>query len=330
MKKIISVVIFCVILVVSMFGLNRVFVDKSLNRYYILSHEIDKIEDIDVQVYGSCHAYTSFDTAYFTETSGVSSYNMSNPGEIIPTTYLRMLERFKKDKPEVALVEVWGVNAYETYDSTEKILGNYLPSNLELIPFSREKREVIQEFETLDMIEDNFAFIKYRERLLEFSLTEVDFNYSFERAEKIYNSGEWPNYVYDEMENRLENKGFKSNPPVAIKDYPELQARVNDDEVLAVEANLMKYIDKIIELCKKNDVEVIFYRAPYRSTENELRKANYLDKYFADRNISFVDLEKEIEYDYEEDFNDYEHLSKIGAMKSTDYLGEMIINTMGI
>jgi len=328
MKRAISIACVGLITLVLISNMNDVFVDKSLNRYYILSREIETIKEIDVQVYGSCHAYTSFDSAYFSEKYGMSSYNMSNPGEIMPSTYLRMVERFKKDKPEVVLVETWGVNAYETYNPTEKIMDSYFRINIEDIPFSKEKAEVINDFETLDMIEDNVALIKYRDRLTTFTLNKLDFDYCFEDASEIYNTGEWAKYLYDEMKNRLSNSGFKSNPSTPILDYQEQQAQIEENETLEVEADLMKYVDKIIELCKEENVPLIFYRAPYRSTANELRKANYLEKYFAGKDVLFFDLEKELEYDYENDFFDYEHLSTVGATKSTDFLSEKIFGVL--
>ena len=328
MKKLVSVITFSVVLIIAVNISNEIFVEKYLNRYYMLSQEIKEINDIDVQVYGSCHSYTSFNTLYFTETYGISSYNMANPGEIMPSTYLRMLERFKTDKPKVVLVDIWGVNAYETYDKTERILDYYLRSNIEDIPISRAKLEVINDFEALDMLEDNFAVAKYKDRLLELSLNELDFSYSFKKANEMYNA-DGTLYSYNEMENRIAHNGFKSNPSTPISNYDELQAKVDDNDMLRVEADLLKYVDKIIELCKKNNVEIIFYRAPYRSTKNELRKVNYLRVYFEEKEVLFYDLEKELQYNYEEDFYDYEHLSELGAKKATVFLSEKIMSVIG-
>ena len=310
MKKIISVIIFCVIAVHFILAANSLFVDKSLNRYYMLSRELEQYDNIDVQIYGSCHAYTSFDSLYFTQKTGISSYNMSNPSEIIPATYLRMYERFKKDVPEVVFVETWGVNAYETYIEKELIFEKYLPLNIEDIPFSTEKLSVINNYDSLDILEDNFHIAKYKERLLEFSLTEADFDYSFEKAAEIYDP-ESENWLYQEMDNRFTHNGFKSNPSTELLDYEEQQAQVSEEDSLKVESDLICYVEKIIQLCKDNDVHLIFYRAPYRSSENELKKANYLKDYFE---------EKEIEFDYKQDFYDYEHLSDSGAKKCTDFL----------
>lgn len=298
-------------------------VEKYLNRFYMLSKELKTIDNIEVQVYGSCHAYSSFNSKLFTDLYGVYSYNMANPSETIPASYLRMYERFKKDKPKVVLVEIWGINAYDTYISKEEILDTYLRTNIENIPFSLEKMKVIQDFEALDALEDNIAILKYKDRVLDFVLNEVDFDYSFERANNYFNP-ERDKPSYNEMKTRLENNGFWACPTDNMYDYADYIPEVGAHEKLEVEADLMKYIDKIIQLCEEQDVKLIFYRAPYRSNANELKKVNWLADYLSEKNVAFYDLEPAIEWDYTVDFYDYEHLSETGANKATLYLGEII------
>ena len=87
----------------------------------------------------------------------------------------------------------------------------------------------------------------------------------------------------------------------------------------------MKYVCKIIDLCEEHDVELIFYRAPYTSTVNELKKSNWFADYCAERGILYVDLEKELSFDIETDFLDYHHLNESGALKATDYLAEIVL-----
>lgn len=324
MKKILSILVFGAGMLCIIILLNPLFVDKKFNRYYILSEELKQIEDIDVQVYGSCHAYSSFNTLYFTEETGVSSYCMANPGEIMPASYLRIKERLKNDIPKVVVVETWGVNAYETYLTEESIFEEYFGLNVENIPFSKEKLEVINRYDALDLLEENFYIAKYKDRLLQFSIDEIDFDYSYEKAKAKYYS-EMTSWLYDEMENRLEYRGFDANPFNDLSDYPKKQAKVSRNSVLEVEEDMMYYVEKIIELCDLNDTKLIFYRAPYRSTKNELRKENYLDAYFEERGIPYYNLEEEIEFDYKWDFLDYEHLSRRGAQKATEFLMEKIL-----
>ena len=316
MKKFLSCIVFCLILLGLLDQVGEVLISKPYNRYYILEKHLEEIgTDFDVQVFGSCHSYTSFNPNYLLEQTGLESFVYGNPGEIMPATYLRMLEQFKDYTPKVALVEIWGINPYETYDSTDTILGAYLQNNIERIPFSVEKLEVIHQYDSLDMFETNFAFSKYKERIMENTLQSFDFNYSYEDA-KVHASE--PFQI--EMTSRLANYGFKVNSSNPLDKYEDLQNHVSKDDILEIEADIVKYILKIIELCESYNVELIFYRSPYISKVNELRKLNHFQKICDAHNVLFIDLEQKINYDYSTDFYDYEHLSETGANKSTEYM----------
>ncbi len=316
MKKVLSCIAFCLILFGLLHQAGEILISKPYNRYYHLEKHLEEIgSDFDVQIYGSCHSYTSFNPNTLREQTGLESFVFGNPGEIIPTTYLRMREQFKDYAPKVALVETWGINPYETYDSTESILGSYLQTNMERIPFSFEKLKVIQRYSSLDFVESNFLFSKYKERIMENALHSYDFDYSFEEA-----NNDASEVSKTEMISRLENNGFKVNPSTPLNDYLQLQKHVRKSNVLEIEPDIAEYIIKIIELCDSYDVELIFYRSPYISKVNELRKLNHFQQICDAYNVQFLNLEKEIRYDYSTDFFDYEHLSETGATKSTEYL----------
>ena len=134
--------------------------------------------------------------------------------------------------------------------------------------------------------------------------------------------------MYEEMENRFKNNGFLAKKFQPLLDYEERQSDVPEDESLAIESDIMKYVDKIIEVCDEYGVKLIFYRAPYVSTENELRKLNYLEQYLEGQGVEFFDMEKEIAYDYAQDFNDYQHLSEEGAQKTTEYLSKIVVESL--
>ena len=327
MKKVIRIIAFSIVFILLFEVANDILIVKSTNRYYMLRQELKEQKAYDVQVFGSCHAYSSFNPIVLEEEYGISAYNMSNPSEIMPATYLRVLEQLKKNKPKVVLVETWGINAYETYISSDDIMQSAFPFNIGDIPVSKEKLEVINDFETLDFWEDNFAIFKYRSRIFDSSLSEIDFHYSFDKTKELYGE-ETDGWICVEMENRFKHDGFLAKSSIPREDYEERQNEVAEDDVLSIEPDIMKYVDKIIEICDSYDVKLIFYRTPYISTENELRKVNYLEQYLEQRGVDFYDMEKEINYNYSEDFNDYEHLSEIGARKTTEYLGEKIIEVL--
>ncbi len=333
-KRIVSCVLFCALLLAMIARVNEIVLYKTYNRYYMLEQEIENFDQAyDVQIFGACHSYTSFHAPYFQEQYGLSAYDLGNPGEIVPVTYLQMLEYFKKDVPKVALVEIWGINAYETYSSQDRIFSYYMPVNIEGLPLSLEKMKVIRNYSSLDPLLENFPIAKYKDRIMSMELIEEDFDYTFD---EIYEHTS--DYTKTEMGMRFSNNGFCEmpmhfnggnssqiyTPYMNVSDYPQKQASVGN-ETLPLEEDMLKYVQKIVALCEEYDVPLIFYRAPYISTENELKKANWFEEYCASNDIMYFDLEKEMTFDFDTDFLDYEHLNQAGAKKATDFLGEKIM-----
>lgn len=326
MKKVISCLLFCALIVGTLIPLNAFLIPKGDNRYYMMEQYLQENPEQnlhDVQVYGSCHAYTSFNPLYFEECTGVSAFVYASPSEIIPTTYLRMIEQFKIHTPKVALVETWGINPYETYIPSFEILGESLPSAIEMIPFSREKQEVIDDFDTLDSLAMHFPLITYKDRLTDGSINTCDFDYAFEDVQTY--SKEW---LYNEMSLRFSLNGFKRYSSNEIITYPARQVTIKDGAFTPIEPVIVKYLQKIIDLCKENNVELIFYRAPYVATVNELQKLNHLRQICDENNVLFLNLEAENQYNYAADFYDYEHLSEIGANRSIEFLVPYVIDAL--
>jgi len=331
-----SVILIMLIPAICIAALTPILIQKSENRYYILQQYLSdnpEKNNMDVQVFGSCHSYTSFDPIYFEEQTGVGAFDYGNASEIIPTTYVRMADQFRKHIPKVALVEIWGINPQETYYSAAKILGHDLPNNLMLAPLSKEKLEVISDFNDneyaeISLLTMNVPFWSFKDRLLDGTLTDVDFKYSF-AGTKPYCTDD----IFRELSFRLTNNGFWKNASSSITDYPDKQNTVEEGYYIEIDEDLVKYLLKIIELCKKNDVELIFYRAPYVSNETELGKLNQLSEICEENDVLFIDLEKEVVFDYSVDFLDYEHLSETGADKATAHLIQYIeeaLNERGI
>lgn len=279
MKKIISCVAFIALVLCMLSVATEILTPKFENRYYILENYLEENPEDnlhDVQIFGSCHSYTSFNPVYMEEVSGVSGFVYANAGEIIPTTYARMVDQFKKHTPKVALVEIWGINPYETYSSHEQVFGFYLANNLERTELSLAKQEIIwdfqdKEYEDISILSMNFPLINYKDRILDGSLTDLDYDYAFEDTEEFTTA-----YTYKEMVSRLKNNGYRVNSPTAIEDYPERQNTIESGAMVEIERDIAEYIWKIINLCKQKGVELIFYRSPYISSANELKKINHL------------------------------------------------------
>lgn len=324
MKKILSSIVFLLLAVAFLFQLSAWLMPKAQNRYYMMDRHIaENVTDRDVQVFGACHAYSSFHTTVLKENTGLSTYVYANPGEIIPVTYVRMVEQFKKYTPKVAVLDIWGINAYETYDSTERILEFYTPPNVQALPYSKEKVELIADFDFLDPLEMHFPLSQYKARLLDGSLTELDFDYQPDNLEPFAEK-----HIASETALRQENDGFFPQTANAIAACRDPQNQIPADHFVEIEPVMVKYLEKIIALCRQYDVELILYRAPYLATANELGKLNHLRQICDENGVLFLDLEQEIDFSYDTDFYDAYHLSEHGAEKATLFLQDYILDAI--
>ena len=325
-QKILSGVVFSALLIASVCRINEIVLQKDLNRSFAMDQEIDRLEEApEVEIFGSCHAYSSFHVPYYQENYGLTAYNMSNPGEFIPITYARMAQQFRKFPPKVALVDSWGMMTYDTYSSHYDITGNYAIVNLESMPRTPEKMEVIDNFWGLDPLELNFPLARYKDRIINRELHEFDFDYSRENVRKWYTEqNDYKNqWILDEIDMRIQDRGsvtWESNP---LEHYREQQPDVGDEQI-PFEYYLNVYLQRIIDLCREYDVKLIFYRAPYLSTPNELRKCNTLAVFLEEQGIPFYDLEAELDFDPMTDFYDEHHLAEPGMIKATDFLAQRI------
>lgn len=319
MKKVVKSILFFMILLLLVIRVNEIVVRKTDNRYYIMREEYQKngLEHYDIAVFGSCHAYRTVNSKLIEQETGLSSYNFSNPSEIIPSTYLNMYDKFRDFTPKVALIETWGVHAYDSYLEQETIDGAFSLMT-DSFPLSLEKIKLIDDFDNLDLISANFPLARYKSRFYDFEIDETDYAYSYVAIKE--QQDESLTWLYYEMDQRMENNGYYPVHAKIEETYLDYKISVDYKESMPIEADLMKYVDKIIELCEENDVIPIFFRAPYITNENECKKNHYLEKYLKQKGYQYIDLEEEIVFDYQNEMGDLHHLNDAGATRATMYL----------
>lgn len=88
-----------------------------------------------------------------------------------------------------------------------------------------------------------------------------------------------------------------------------------------------KYVNKIIDLCQKNNINILLFELPSASSWN-YAKHNYLKEFSIAKDIPFIDMNTlidEIGIKWDDDFDDMgNHLNYIGAQKATKYLGNYL------
>ena len=160
------------------------------------------------------------------------------------------------------------------------------------------------------LIEYLFPLLRYHSRITE--LEREDIAYLFHR-DKVTHNGYYM---------RVDVKGAGEIPkgkPLGNYNFGE---------------NAYYYLDKMVELCEKNDVELVLVKAPslypYWYEEWEEQMDAYADQHHL-KYYNFLDSTEEIGLDFSQDTYDGGlHLNLSGAEKLSLYIGEILAEECGV
>lgn len=254
----------------------------------------------DVLFVGDCEVYETFLPKVLLEEYGIKSYIRGSANQLIWQSYYLLEEMLKYEKPKVVVYNVLAMK----YGEPQK--ESYNRMTLDGMKWSASKVKAIK----ASMLPEE-KFITYVFPLLRFhsrwsELKEEDFKYIFNKP-IVSQSG------------YLVNKGVHpvdkvpTGKPLADYILPEIS---------------YKYLDKMVKLCKENDVELILMKAPvlypywYKEWDEQIKdyaKKNDLSY------INFLDITDEVGIDYSKDTYDGGlHLNVYGAEKMSRYFGKML------
>ncbi len=260
----------------------------------------EKSDEYDVLFFGPSVIHYGIFPMQLWNDYGITSYNMANDSERLAMTYHHIKNALDYSTPEMIVVDLTAMGwAGTTRDNSLKD-HNFLDS----VPLSRNKiDEVVTIFNKEDRLQYLFTWYIYHARW-EY-LEEKDF--SWER--NVYYGG-FPltgNYEWKEP---------------TIDDY----ALSRYGEVKAEQKNILN----IIELCKEQDIEILFiyYPCPVRGGDQRLRE--YCEKFLKESGVDYMDLLYIENIDWKEDFIQDGHANYYGAEKVTDSLGRILVSKYGI
>jgi hypothetical protein len=281
--------IFCISCVISV--TSKIFERKySYSKYYDFYNQE---ENFDVLFFGTSHM---LDTVYPMELwrdYGIVSYNMANHSENICTNYWQLLNALDYTTPKVVVVDLYAV------DSDNKVNEKYLHNVMDAMPFSINKiRMAYDLLEPDKRVEYIFDFSLYHSRWEE--LGKEDLNPSTGTQ-----------------------KGAELIEEVTVNIPPELIPKEQYD---ATDRLNKQYLQKIIDLCKEKDIDIILTYIPYSAPVGDQEVANWGYVIAARNDIPYLNfLYEEVDINYATDCSDESHhLNVSGARKVTDYLGRYL------
>ncbi|GAB6168450.1 hypothetical protein JCM1393_09100 [Clostridium carnis] len=152
---------------------------------------------------------------------------------------------------------------------------------------------------------------------------------------KIYQyHNRWKDFTFGIAKNNNTNsnkekinimKGFHYNNK--IKPYTKGNYINKTDEVKEIKKVPLYYLDKIVELCKEKNIQLILYSAPTPHNWT-YEKHNGVKNFAKENNLPLIDLNlknDELKIDWlKETYDKGDHMNFSGAKKVTDYMGEYL------
>ena len=103
------------------------------------------------------------------------------------------------------------------------------------------------------------------------------------------------------------------------------------------EANVGAYAERsirhLLEYAQKNDIEILFTLIPYGITEEQIKKANRMEKIIEEYDGNYLNMcsnHAPYDVDYSKEFYNPRHVNILGAQKYTHYLGKYILDNFDI
>ncbi len=284
---------------------DRILCRKETDGWWNVTEKIDGFynsprNEYDVMYFGSSNTYCSFNPLVVWEKTGVKSYVFATQQQPVWATYHYMVDALKTQDLDLCVVDVLMFSKPDEYYDDGV---NY--TFLDNMPFSKNKLELINasapEGERFSLA---CRFVKYHSRWNE--LRKTDFTYN-----KKEMSDDLKGFYY--LPDKFE--GAKSVDLTGVT-----------EENPITEKNL-NYLNKIIELCREKDVELMLVKTPSNATEEEKKYYNTVERIAKENGVTFVDYNMqydEIGFDFAKDFFDDSHLNVYGAEKFTEYFVETV------
>lgn len=256
-----------------------------------------KKDSVDVMFFGSSHAHCSFDTRRLWDDAGIASVSLTAGSQRIDGTYLFIKEALKTQHPEVIFVETLEASGNDEPDTAA-----FYRSDLSTKWSADQTELVLDQASRYKLDEDTRNGLLLRFPILHTRYKELNY-YDFD------NPRPW-------------RMGYIGSKDVQPSDPPQQTDRRGQmQEVGRV------YIRKIMDLCKKENVPVVFICAPFPATEDEYAEQNAIGDYVTENDGTFIngnDLLTEMGLDFSVDIRDGSHLNDDGAAKFTRYIEQYI------
>ena len=308
-KKILGIVLTIAVIITVLWFLQRLLMPKYMSGVVegaMVSEYYDEKKDHDVVFIGDCELYENISPVVLWEKYGINSYIRGTAQQLIWQSYYLMEETLQYEKPDVIVFNVLSMKYNEPQKET------YNRMTIDGMKWSKSKVGSIRASMTEEesFIDYVFPILRYHSRWSE--LNGEDFRY-FWKKDKVTHNGYYMRVDVLPAENIPAGR--------ILADY-----RFGD--------NAYDYLDKMVELCEKNGVELVLVKAPslvpYWYDEWEVQMEDYAKEHNL-KYYNFLEMTDEMGLDWTTDTYDAGlHLNLSGAEKMADYFGKILADECGL
>lgn len=290
---------------------------------------ISKRNKVDIMLFGNSHLYTGINPKNLSLTMGATSFVYASPGTNIADSYFGLKEAVKKCKPKLVVIETYGMNNFNPYTLKGGALSDQFKSFSARRDFSTKLVSTPclfsadNYFYAWSTTIRNHDYIFTKKEQLEKNKTIINNDKKRRKNEKLY-LGRYVRFQSG-IEKEILERYEKEGAPVDGKDYS--YSRYTE-----------LYVKKIVEFCKKKDIELMFLTLPmydkhisdYNIWQGKL--AEVLDKF----PIKWLNLQKMPDYGgfdafaFENTFSSNQHMTYQGSLLATYKLADFIRDSLNV
>lgn len=307
LKKVLRGIIFLIIGFFIFQTLTYIFMPKFVdarNPVKAIMHEYynEKPNTIDTIFIGNSEGSRAYSPVVLWNEYGITSFNFGSSYQTIQLAYYKIKEVIKYQHPKVIVLETNSFFSTKSVDETNHVLlDNFKLDDVKLKAVCDNNVKLDSRLSYL------FPLLEYHTR---WDKLEAD---DFKEPSKE----EYKYLSYKGMPMLIKKIAYTGN-----KNYMKADNRVEE----IPEQNL-EYIEKIINLCKKENIKILMVEVPapiiWNLAKNETTTeiANKYEIEFIDLNL----LQEELQIDWNNDTNDGgSHLNIYGAEKVSRYIGRIL------
>lgn len=256
-------------------------------------------DTIDVIFLGSSHANAAFAPAQMWREQGFTGYVLYSWSQPMWVSYHYAVEAFKRQTPRVVVLEGFGLCYGTTYMTPADVDGTSDDYSLR-IPPSLNRAALAVAMSRCQQSSPPFyrylPMLRYHTRWK--SLTAEDFTWFFQ-------------------DHATTGKGY--GPLQTVEEFP-VPILEGEPEETPIYPQAEEYLYKLIALCRKKDVPLVFVVTPYETSGAEYGVFRRAARICAENGVPVLDYNtpggRDIGFDYATDLADHAHVNTAGAQKS--------------